>query len=83
MPCDPPADRALLRIEPLHATPGTLPTPAVEDRWAFEVKQDAQRVMIYLPGDGAVLVRSRSGAGITAAYPDSSPFPRAAAAARR
>ncbi|MCX4524047.1 ATP-dependent DNA ligase [Streptomyces anulatus] len=56
------------------ATPGALPSPTVEDRWAFEVKQDGQRAMIYLPGDGTVLVRSRSGADITAAYPELLPL---------
>lgn len=56
------------------ATPGALPPPAVEDRWAFELKKDGQRAMIYLAGDGTVLVRSRSGADITAAYPELLPL---------
>ncbi len=56
------------------ATPGVLPSPAVEDRWAFEVKQDGQRAMVYLPGDGTVLVRARSGRDITAAYPELLPL---------
>lgn len=58
----------------MFATPGALPSPAVEDRWAFEVKQDGQRAMIYLPGDGTVLVRARSGTDITAAYPELLPL---------
>ncbi|MFJ6514101.1 non-homologous end-joining DNA ligase [Streptomyces sp. NPDC091406] len=52
------------------ATPGDLPSAGVEDRWAFEVKQDGQRAMIYLPGNGTILVRARSGTDITAAYPE-------------
>ncbi|MFE6495849.1 non-homologous end-joining DNA ligase [Streptomyces sp. NPDC057748] len=52
------------------ATPGSLPPAAVEDRWAFEVKQDGQRAVVYLPGDETTVVRSRSGADITAAYPE-------------
>lgn len=52
------------------ATPGSLPPAAVEDRWAFEVKHDGQRAMIYLPGDGTTALRARSGADITAAYPE-------------
>ncbi|MDQ0701187.1 hypothetical protein QF048_007714 [Streptomyces sp. W4I9-2] len=56
------------------ATPGALPSPAVEDRWAFEVKQDGQRAMIYLPDDGTVLVRARSGTDITEAYPELLPL---------
>lgn len=42
----------------------------MEDRWAFEVKQDGQRAMVYLPGDGSTILRSRSGADITTAYPE-------------
>ncbi|MFJ7201862.1 MULTISPECIES: non-homologous end-joining DNA ligase [unclassified Streptomyces] len=60
----------LPQIAPMLATPGSLPPVAVEDRWAFEVKQDGQRAMVYLPGDGTVTLRSRSGADITTAYPE-------------
>ncbi|MGW1412278.1 ATP-dependent DNA ligase [Streptomyces sp. NPDC002403] len=61
---------SLPRIAPMLATPGALPPVAVEYRWAFEVKQDGQRAMVYLPGDGTVLLRSRSGADITTVYPE-------------
>ncbi|WP_406004595.1 non-homologous end-joining DNA ligase [Streptomyces sp. NBC_00987] len=60
----------LPRIAPMLATAGSLPPAAVEDRWAFEEKQDGQRAMVYLPGDGTVTLRSRSGADITAVYPE-------------
>lgn len=60
----------LPRIAPMLATPGTLPPAATDDRWAFEVKQDGQRAMVYLPGDGTVELLARSGADITAAYPE-------------
>ncbi|WP_328512807.1 non-homologous end-joining DNA ligase (plasmid) [Streptomyces sp. NBC_00376] len=60
----------LPRIAPMLATPGGLPPAVTEERWAFEVKQDGQRAMVYLPGDGTVLLRSRSGADITAVYPE-------------
>ncbi|MFD4127434.1 non-homologous end-joining DNA ligase [Streptomyces globisporus] len=56
------------------ATPGTLPSAGVEDRWAFEVKQDGQRAMVYLPGDGTVVLRARSGTDITNAYPELLPL---------
>ncbi|MGV9341095.1 ATP-dependent DNA ligase [Streptomyces sp. NPDC003688] len=56
------------------ATPGTLPPPAQDHRWAYETKQDGQRVMVYLPGDGSVLLRARSGEDITAAYPELAPL---------
>ncbi|MER6702202.1 ATP-dependent DNA ligase, partial [Streptomyces fimicarius] len=56
------------------ATPGPLPSAGVEDRWAFEVKQDGQRAMVYLPGDGTILLRARSGTDIRAAYPELLPL---------
>ncbi|MFD3814351.1 non-homologous end-joining DNA ligase [Streptomyces rubiginosohelvolus] len=56
------------------ATPGPLPSAEVEDRWAFEVKQDGQRAMVYLPGDGTILLRARSGTDITPAYPELLPL---------
>ncbi|MEU5972008.1 non-homologous end-joining DNA ligase [Streptomyces globisporus] len=56
------------------ATPGPLPSAGVEDRWAFEVKQDGQRAMVYLPGDGTILLHARSGTDITAAYPELLPL---------
>lgn len=52
------------------ATPGTLPPATQDDRWAYETKQDGQRVVAYLAGDGSVLLRARSGEDITAAYPE-------------
>ncbi|GGQ17442.1 non-homologous end-joining DNA ligase [Streptomyces mutabilis] len=61
-------------IPPMLATSGTLP-PAVQDaRWAYETKQDGQRAIVYLPGDGSVLLRARSGQDITAAYPELAPL---------
>ncbi|WP_031087870.1 ATP-dependent DNA ligase, partial [Streptomyces sp. NRRL WC-3549] len=60
----------LPRFAPMLATPGPLPSAAVDDRWAYEVKQDGQRALVYLPGDGSVELRARSGTDITAAYPD-------------
>ncbi|MFJ9821308.1 ATP-dependent DNA ligase [Streptomyces sp. NPDC101151] len=56
------------------ATPGTLPPAAQDERWAYETKQDGQRVMVYLSGDGSVLLRARSGEEITAAYPELRPL---------
>ncbi|WP_189312928.1 ATP-dependent DNA ligase [Streptomyces brasiliensis] len=56
------------------ATPGTLPPSAQDARWAYETKQDGQRAMVYLPGDGSVLLRARSGEDITGAYPELRPL---------
>ncbi|MFG2606270.1 ATP-dependent DNA ligase [Streptomyces sp. NPDC048514] len=61
-------------IPPMLATPGSLPPAAQDERWAYETKQDGQRVMVYLPGDGSVLLRARSGEDITAAYPELRPL---------
>ncbi len=61
-------------IPPMLATPGTLPPPAQDARWAYETKQDGQRVVVYLPGDGSLRLRARSGQDITAAYPELRPL---------
>jgi len=56
------------------ATPGSLPPAAQDARWAYKTKQDGQRVMVYLPGDGRVVLRARSGEEITGAYPELRPL---------
>ncbi|MGC0380669.1 ATP-dependent DNA ligase [Streptomyces sp. SAI-129] len=61
-------------IAPMLATPGALPSAGQDARWAYETKQDGQRVVVYLPGDGSVLLRARSGQDITAAYPELAPL---------
>ncbi|GHD87646.1 ATP-dependent DNA ligase [Streptomyces naganishii JCM 4654] len=58
------------------ATPGTLPPAAQDARWAYETKQDGQRVVAYLDGAGGLLLRARSGEDITAAYPELRPLGR-------
>lgn len=58
------------------ATSGVLPPAGQDARWAYETKQDGQRVLVYLPGDGSVLLRARSGADITGAYPELLPLGR-------
>lgn len=59
------------------ATPGSLPPAAQDARWAYETKQDGQRVVVYLAGDGSVVLRARSGEIVTAAYPELRPLGRA------
>ncbi|MEU9351263.1 ATP-dependent DNA ligase [Streptomyces griseoloalbus] len=61
-------------IPPMLATPGTLPPPAADARFAYETKQDGQRAVLYLPGDGTVVLRARSGQDITGAYPELRPL---------
>ncbi|WP_443042392.1 non-homologous end-joining DNA ligase [Streptomyces sp. B21-101] len=60
----------LPRIAPMLATPGRLPSAAQDARWAYETKQDGQRAVAYLAGDGSVVLRARSGEDITGAYPE-------------
>ncbi|NEA48608.1 ATP-dependent DNA ligase, partial [Streptomyces sp. SID10815] len=61
-------------IAPMLATPGVLPPAAQDARWAYETKQDGQRAVAYLPGDGSLVLRARSGEDITAAYPELGPL---------
>ncbi|MDF3146717.1 MULTISPECIES: ATP-dependent DNA ligase [unclassified Streptomyces] len=61
-------------IPPMLATPGNLPPAAQDARWAYETKQDGQRAVVYLEGDGSLLLRARSGEDITAAYPELEPL---------
>lgn len=61
-------------IAPMLATPGALPPTAQDARWAYETKQDGQRAVVYLPGDGSVVLRARSGEEITGAYPELLPL---------
>ncbi|GAA2482919.1 non-homologous end-joining DNA ligase [Streptomyces longisporus] len=61
-------------IPPMLATPGSLPPAGQDSRWAYETKQDGQRVVAYLEGNGSILLRARSGEDITAAYPELRPL---------
>ncbi|MEU6649616.1 ATP-dependent DNA ligase [Streptomyces sp. NPDC046900] len=61
-------------IAPMLAIPGTLPPARQDAEWAYETKQDGQRVVVYLPGDGSVELRARSGEIITGAYPELRPL---------
>ncbi|MEU7057935.1 non-homologous end-joining DNA ligase [Streptomyces sp. NPDC046197] len=61
-------------IPPMLATSGTLPPAAQDARWAYETKQDGQRAVVYLEGDGSLVLRARSGEDITAAYPELRPL---------
>lgn len=60
----------LPRIAPILALPGALPARQAEHLWSTESKYDGQRAILYVPGDNTVVLRSRSGADITAAYPE-------------
>ncbi|MGW2594925.1 ATP-dependent DNA ligase [Streptomyces sp. NPDC001515] len=62
---------------PMLATAGSLPLPGGDGQWAVETKQDGQRAIISLPGDGTIRIRSRGGETITAAYPELHNLPEA------
>ncbi|SFF93075.1 bifunctional non-homologous end joining protein LigD [Actinacidiphila alni] len=57
-------------VAPMLATPGRLPLPGGDHRWAAETKQDGQRAMIHLPGDGTMVITSRNGTEITEGFPE-------------
>ncbi|MEZ0068250.1 bifunctional non-homologous end joining protein LigD [Streptacidiphilus sp. MAP12-20] len=59
---------ALPTYSPMLAT--TAPLPRDESHWAAEVKWDGMRVLVYVPGDGTVQVRSRTGGDATERYPE-------------
>ncbi|MER7349275.1 ATP-dependent DNA ligase [Streptomyces aurantiacus] len=61
---------ALPQIAPMLASSGPLPPQRADHLWSAETKYDGQRAIVYLPGDGSLLLRARSGADITAAYPE-------------
>ncbi|MEY9871198.1 bifunctional non-homologous end joining protein LigD [Streptacidiphilus sp. MAP12-33] len=59
---------ALPVYSPMLAT--TAPLPRDEAHWAAEVKWDGMRVLVYVPGDGSVHVRSRTGGEATERFPE-------------
>jgi bifunctional non-homologous end joining protein LigD len=56
-------------IRPMLATPGTLPSPDEEARWAFEMKWDGVRAMVYLDGS-RVRVLTRNDREVASTYPE-------------
>ena len=51
------------------ATPGELPAPEQEQRWAFEMKWDGIRAVVYLDGGGLRLM-TRNDREVAATYPE-------------
>jgi bifunctional non-homologous end joining protein LigD len=58
---------ALDSLRPMLAVPGTL--PASDDGWAYEMKWDGRRALVFVEDDG-VRVVSRTGRDISHAYPE-------------
>jgi bifunctional non-homologous end joining protein LigD len=70
---DPPSDpqRVALpqHLAPMLARPGTLPPPAEDERWAYEVKWDGVRALVWCD-HGHVRIENRTQREITGRYPE-------------
>ncbi len=64
-----PAEPPLELVRPMLATPGELPGPDQEDRWAFEMKWDGVRGVVYCDR-GSLAVRTRNDREVSATYPE-------------
>ncbi len=62
-------DPALPLVRPMLATAGQLPPPDQEQRWAFEMKWDGVRAVVYLDR-GDLRVRTRNDREVAATYPE-------------
>ncbi len=56
-------------IRPMLATPGTLPAPDQAEQWAYEMKWDGIRAVLYVEG-GRVRVMTRNDRDVTGTYPE-------------
>jgi bifunctional non-homologous end joining protein LigD len=56
-------------IRPMLAIPGTLPAPEQAERWAYEMKWDGIRAVLYVEG-GRVRVMTRNDRDVTGTYPE-------------
>jgi bifunctional non-homologous end joining protein LigD len=65
------------RLEPMLATIGD--RPFSDPNWLFEIKWDGVRALAWID-DGALTLRARSGADITARYPELASLPAAISA---
>ena len=56
-------------VRPMLASPGVLPPPEQEQRWAFEMKWDGVRAVVYL-ARGDMRVLTRNDREVAATYPE-------------
>ena len=56
-------------VPPMLASPGELPAPEQQDRWAFEMKWDGIRAVVYLDG-GDLRLMTRNDREVSATYPE-------------
>lgn len=68
-PADPDARPMPELIKPMLATPGELPTGPEQDRWAFEMKWDGVRAVVYVDR-GSLRVMTRNDRNVVATYPE-------------
>jgi bifunctional non-homologous end joining protein LigD len=59
----------LPQVRPMLASPGVLPQPEQEQRWAFEMKWDGVRAVVYLDR-GDLRVLTRNDREVAATYPE-------------
>ncbi len=69
MTSDPGEVLGLTRVAPMMAASGSMPPPAEQERWAFEMKWDGVRAVAYVAG-GQLVLLGRSGRDFTATYPE-------------
>lgn len=56
-------------VRPMLATPGTLPSPADDEAWGYEMKWDGVRAVCYVDG-GRVRAVTRNDRDVTGSYPE-------------
>ena len=56
-------------VAPMKATLASLPAPADDDRWAYEIKWDGYRTLVFVDS-GRVRLQSSSGRDVTVQYPE-------------
>ena len=56
-------------VRPMLASPGVLPPPEQEQRWAFEMKWDGVRAVVYLDR-GDLRILTRNDREVSATYPE-------------
>ena len=68
-PADPDADPVPDLVKPMLATAGDLPSASDEQGWAFEMKWDGVRAVVYVD-HGSVRVLTRNDREVAATYPE-------------
>ncbi len=69
-PADPDREPMPELIRPMLATAGRLPPLAEEERWAFEMKWDGVRAVVYVEGGRVVRLLSRNDRDVASSYPE-------------